>query len=722
MSTNRVVTYCAFFSKLSIFIAIYEMVCGGYIALADAKEVPMLSLKAQPSTSTVNLVQSLPSTQPETLPKQAVVPVTRVQLVKINNGIQVILVTPAKEKLQIISSPAIANKSLIYFKNTKLQLPNGQEFHALNPQPGIESVDITQLDDHTVEVRVVGKLVAPATSVVQKDGRLVVDVTPPASTAQQPDIEITVIGKVLDQPVFSPFRREGTVKDSTRPVYVVTKEEIEAQGAKTITEALRFLPGILPDGTVGTEVNALSGQFIRGSNSEQVLILIDGRPINNLGSGSFDLSEITTDNVERVEVLPGGGSTLYGSDAIGGVINIITRRPINKLTTQAKVVYGAYGLNQQGIQNSGKAGDISWVVGYNRTQADNNYPFSIPSAKFEGTRKNNDVLYNNFNLKLEADLGKRNTLTLSTLYLGKDQGVPGGVPIPVPQYGQGYFNSLTDRDRKYTDQVLTDLTWNSKLGNGNDSLLTARVYADFLNTRYDSRTLPLSSENRFDDKQSSYGVQTQHSWKFAKNQTLTYGFDYRNVSARNSTFQYSTQKGTVTYDDSISQGALFARYEINFTPGFAINLGLRQDFNSLVNGSFTSPSVGARWAVSNSTTLRANYIRNFRVPTLFDLYARGSTFIGNPNLRPEQGDSYDLGVDQKIGSFGLLRLTFFSNTISDLIAYNFAVPVASYENIGLVRTRGLEAAFNIQLAKNVYAFVNYTLDISEIVIFRGKRI
>jgi vitamin B12 transporter len=357
--------------------------------------------------------------------------------------------------------------------------------------------------------------------------------------------------------------------------------------------------------------------------------------------------------------------------------------------------------------DSGKAGDISWVVGYNRTQADNNYPFSIPEANFSGTRKNNDTLYNNFNVKLEANLGKRNTLTVSSLYLSKDQGVPGGVPIPFPEFGQGYFNSLTQRDRKYTDQVLTDLTWNSKLGGGNDSLLTARVYADFLNTRFDSRA---SSSARYDNEQNSYGIQAQHSWKFAKNQTLVYGFDYRNVSARNSTFNYLINTDTTSYDDSISQGALFARYEINFTPSFSVNLGLRQDFSSLANGSFTSPSVGAHWAISDSTNLRANYIRNFRAPTLSDLYARGSTFVGNPNLKPENGDSYDIGIDQKLWDFGLLRLTFFSNTISDLIAYNFAVPVATYENIGLVRTRGIEAVLNVQLAKNVYAFANYTLN------------
>ena len=111
---------------------------------------------------------------------------------------------------------------------------------------------------------------------------------------KEADIEINIIGELLNEPVFSPFRQEGTVKDSTRPIYVITGEEMEAQGARTVREAIKFLPGILGDGTVGTEVNALSGQLIRGSNTGQVLILLDGRPINNAGSGGFDLSEFTT--------------------------------------------------------------------------------------------------------------------------------------------------------------------------------------------------------------------------------------------------------------------------------------------------------------------------------------------------------------------------------------------------------------------------------------------
>ena len=141
-----------------------------------------------------------------------------------------------------------------------------------------------------------------------------------------------------------------------------------------------------------------------------------------------------------------------------------------------------------------------------------------------------------------------------------------------------------------------------------------------------------------------------------------------------------------------------------------MNVGLRQDFNSLSNSSFTSPSVGAKLAVSNFTTIRANYMRNFQAPTLFDLFGRGSTFVGNPDLKPEKGNSFDIGIDQKLGKFGLLRLTYFNNRVSDLISFQFASPVSTYENIGLVRTQGLEASLNLQLARNFYAFANYTLN------------
>ncbi|NJM24055.1 MAG: TonB-dependent receptor [Richelia sp. SM1_7_0] len=523
---------------------------------------------------------------------------------------------------------------------------------------------------------------------------------------QEADIELTVTGEILDQPVFTPFRREGKVRDATRPVYVINREEIEAQGARTVKEALRFVPGILPDGTVGTEIGGLSGQFIRGSNTGQVLILLNGRPVNNLGSGGFDLSEITTDIVERVEVLPGGGSTLYGSDAIGGTINIITRRPTKDITTTAQLRFGSYDLNEQSIQNSGKQGNISWLLGYNRTRANNNFDYSIPEVDFDGTRDNADVLYNNLNLQVNAELNKRQSLSFNTIYLAKDQGIPGGVAIP--QISQAAFNSLTDDNRKYTDQILTDLTWNAKLGNADDSLVTAKVYLDFLNTRFDNRTGDISNHQQFDNNQKSLGFQVQHNWQIAQNHNITYGFDYRNVSAENVTRNLADGTETENYDDSIGQGAVFAKYLVDVTPEVRLNLGLRQDFNSLINGSVTSPAVGARWNLAEKTTLRANYIRNFRVPTLFNLFSNSPFAQGNPDLKPERGNSFDVGIDQQLGDIGLLRLTFFNNTITDNIAYDSVN--LTYENIGKVRTTGVELALNLQLAKNLFFSGNYTLN------------
>lgn len=559
--------------------------------------------------------------------------------------------------------------------------------------------------------------------------------TPTETQAEADEEEVTFTEKLLKQKVSTPSRSDATLLDSTRPTYVINREQILQQGARTVKESLKFLPGILGDGTVGSEVNALSGQFIRGSNTNQVLILLDGRPINNLGGGGFDLSEIKTDIVERIEVLPGGGSTLYGSDAIGGVINIITRRPSKAFSVEGGVQFGTYGYDNQRLQVSGKAKDFSYILGYDRTQADNDYGFTIPEAGYTGKRVNNYAQFNNLTARLEQKIGDRITLSASTLYLSKEQGVPGGVPVPNPVFGQGFFNSLTSSNRKLTDQILSDISLQAKLGKGDNSILTARVYLDFLNTKFENRTpfadtlslvggVPVlgrtaQTQQTFENYQQSLGVQLQHTWKIAKNQTLTYGGDFRTTNVRNVTQNLTTNIVRLNYKDTISQGALFAQYSIDLTPRFTVSAGLRQDFSSLSNGSATSPSVGAKLLLGKSTTLRANYVRNFRLPLLSNLFNANPTNIGNPDLKPERGNSFDIGLDQKIGKIGLLRLTYFNNTISDLIAFQRISPPVNgisgtWQNLGKVRTQGLEAALNVKLARNVFLGVGYTLNDAKI--------
>jgi vitamin B12 transporter len=513
------------------------------------------------------------------------------------------------------------------------------------------------------------------------------------------EIELTVTEQLLRRPLSTPFRNEGTLRDTTRPAYVITREEIQNQGARTVREALRYLPGLNVDGTVGTEVNALSSAFIRGSNTAQVLVLLDGRPINNLATGGFDLSEITTEIVERIEVIPGGGSTLYGSSAIGGIINIITTGTPDKPTYSARVEVGDNGLNTQSLTVGTKNDQVGFLVSYNRTQAQNDAIRTVPEVNFRDRFPNSDTLYNNVRLQFTLTPSDRTLLRFNSAYLSKNQGVPGGVPVPGTI---GAFNLLNPQARRFTDELFTDLTLEQKLGQGNDSLLTARVFYDSLYSRNFDPFTPFVAPI-FDDRQTSIGFQVQHRWQFAPNQTLVYGFDYR--STRNIQENLGGVP-TPPLDASISQGALFAQYAWEFAPGSALSAGLRQDFNSLVNGSVTSPAVGLKVAVTPSTTLRANYIRNFRVPTAVELFSPNPFFLGNPNLQPEIGNSYDVGLDQKLGDIGLLRFTYFVNEIANLVAFNFAQ--STYENIGQVRATGVEVSLDVQVVPNLFLSANYT--------------
>jgi len=545
-----------------------------------------------------------------------------------------------------------------------------------------------------------------------------------AETPEEDIIELIIID-IFDQPLYAPFRREGTVREATRPAYVIDKNEIEAQNWKTVDEALRYLPGVLSEGTAGGQLGALSGQFIQGGNTAQTLILLDGRPINDIGFfGGFDLSNFTTDVVERIEVLPGGGSTLYGSDAIGGTINIVTRVPETE-GVEVNPVFGlgSFGFDQQGVQANGRQGNFGWVVSYNRIDSENDFPYTIDdgqisysgsgadntSFNIEGDRENADVLYNNVQIKGVIDLSQRNRLTLNGLYLDKDFGIASGVPIPVTG-SAGEFNSLTPNSRQNTKEWLFDLTLESQLGQGDDSVLTAKAYLDDSNFETEN---PDGFTVADDVDRNGIGFQIQHNWQVADNQNLTYGADYRSVDAVNIT-TLSSGEVVENYDGNLSQGALFARYQVDFTPRTSVHVGLRQDFNSTAEGSVTSPAIGARLGITPSTSLRANYSRSFRAPLISNLNGLGAFNVeGNPDLEPERGDSFDIGIDQQLGDRGVFRFTFFVNEIEDLIAFRFGSP-STYRNIGRVRTTGIETALNIQIARNVFALANYTLNSPEI--------
>jgi vitamin B12 transporter len=543
---------------------------------------------------------------------------------------------------------------------------------------------------------------------------------PSAVPSPESDEDEVIIRSILEQPVSGPTRSDSTVQDLTRPTYVVTQEQIQERGARTVQEALRYLPGILSDGTAGGQLGAQSSQFIRGASSSQVLILLDGRPISDKGSGGgFDLSSFTTTNIERIEVIPGGGSALYGSDAIGGIINIVSKRPTSKTETEISINLGSFGYNQATISSGGKSGNVGWMASYGRTQSGNNFPYRIRSARVEGVttkldikgeRSNASALYNNADLRLEYDINPRNNLALGLTYQTKDLDVPGGVKIPVDN-SAAERASLTEQANQYSRQLFADLIWTSKLGKSDNSKLITRLYGDNL---YDQYNQPENQPDidlyafRSQSKRQSIGAQIQHNWQFKKDQALTYGIDYRNTKGRNETFDDLSNTSQVSYDDKVQEGAVFASYKVQLGD-LQLNVGLRKDFSSLVEGGALSPSAGLKFDLGSSTTIRANISRSFRTPLISDTLGFGGPYsLPNPGLKPERGTNIDIGIDQKFGRIGLLRLTYFDNNVSDLIAYDSTA--FRSENIGRVRSRGLETALNLQLGKRWSTFVNYTIN------------
>ncbi|MEB3224875.1 MAG: TonB-dependent receptor [Synechococcus sp.] len=508
------------------------------------------------------------------------------------------------------------------------------------------------------------------------------------------DFELTVIDELLNQPVYGPSRQEETVQDATRAAYVITREQIEAQGYRTVNEALKYFPGVLLDSTAGSRLGAQSSQILRGANnSSQTLILLDGRPLNRFDSGGFDLSTLTTDNVERIELISGGSSVLFGSNAIGGVINIVTRQPGfgQPIAVAVGADLGSFGYNRQKVGVSFGSETQAVRLAYDRAVAENDFEYDIPARGLSGIRDNAATNIQNVNLQVVNQLGDRHRLRFNGIYSSKDLEIPGGVDSPSPNATQ------------YDNNWLLSLDLESRLGNSDDSLLTTRLFADLNDFRFFDENQFGTTDARYEN--NSFGAQIQHNWQLNETQNLTYGFDYRYLTAK------AEDPGVFgfSYDENLGQGAIFARYGWDVAPELALNFGLRQDFNSLADGSVTSPSAGFAWQVGDSTRIRGNYARNFRVPTAVDLYFPG---FSNPDLVPEIGNSFDLGVDRRFSDRALVRLTYFNNTLDDAIVFDLGT--FTPQNVRKARNQGLEAELTVQLASSLSAFANYTWNNSKI--------
>lgn len=485
---------------------------------------------------------------------------------------------------------------------------------------------------------------------------------------------------------------------SSSPVYTITQDEIQKLGVESLTEVLRNLPGFaINDTGFGADIH--TGLYYRGTTLNQNLFLLNGRSLNtNISTyhGATDLNNILTSGIERIELLSGTAATLYGSEAFGGIVNIITSDPTGQpFRANAVVQAGSYGQQNYRASLSGSANAFGYAFGYEHFQADNNYPVPRGAANrgADGRLFNGDVNFDNYFGRLAYQIDPRNTLSLDTFKTTSRKGLL-------------YFGFPLQRDRLNHDGLNIGLSWRGLVGAGDDSVMTATLgyNRNYFKTYGPTQTI-FSRQGSLDS--TILTARVEHDWQISPSYNLRYGIDVKGDLFSGETLSNVPRliRFNEVEDRDRTNTALFALNTFKILTNLQLELGLRQNFNTEY-GSFTNPSAGLRWEATQNVAVRGSWVSVRRIPGLDQLYLFDTVhnWLPNPNLEPEQGSTWTAGVDLRLNSTLTAQLTYFGNSLENRIA----VVAGRWENIGLVDTHGFEAALRWRITPQFSTLVNYT--------------
>ncbi|MBD2079758.1 TonB-dependent receptor [Leptolyngbya sp. FACHB-17] len=572
------------------------------------------------------------------------------------------------------SSEASANPASDHsLKNVRISQPsstlaNLRDFQKPLTDARLLQFDFSSTSDNTVEIAQESQ--AP-------------DSQAPDSAAEEEEEEIIGVEKLQ--------------KPTSTPVYTIDSNEIRRESSDSLAEILRGLPGFAVN-DVGFGADIHTGTFYRGASINQSVFLLNGRPIGtnvNIYHGGTDLNSIPTGAIEQVELSSGTAATLYGSEAIGGVVNVVTKKGTGLPQFNGFAQLGSFSSsNYRGIY-SGSFGDVNYLLSYQRFKADNDYRVPVGAANrgLDGRLFNGDSTQDNYYGNLSFDLGDRNSVSLD-------------VSTVTSRRGLLYFGFPLQRDRLDHDTVNVGLAWKALLGNRQDSTLntTLSFNQDYFSTYGPTQT---TFFRRGILNSRGLNARVEHNWQTSKTNNLRWGVDLQNSLLNGEAFSTLPQLARFNgeFDRDRIQAALFALNTWQITNNFQAEFGLRQNFTSEF-GSYLNPSVGARWALSSGLALRGSWGSVHRNPGLDQLYAFDTVhnWLPNPDLKPEIGSSWTAGLDVQLAKSFAAQFTYFGSRLNDRIA----VQSGQWTNVGLVNTNGIEAALRWQVSPQWSTFVNYT--------------
>jgi vitamin B12 transporter len=449
-------------------------------------------------------------------------------------------------------------------------------------------------------------------------------------------------------------RTETPVSQLPDAVSIISREQIDQQKATTIFEALRGVPGlnIRKSGSIGRQ----SEMTIRGSSTSQVLVMIDGVQVNSATTGTFNFANLTTDNIERIEVVRGAQSTLYGSDAMGGLINIVTRKGKGKPKFSIRSEFGTLERTfNESINSSGSLGKFNYSVDVARVDSDGR-------GSDDDYDKTN--ISSKFGYKISETINFDAAMRYNDSMVALDDGAFRQDPNRFSQSEDFNMNAVVN-------QSLTD--WWSQ------SLKFSFADSDLVSIDRANPGTAETTNSRFRLDTHIYTGNWQHTLKYRDIDTFVVGFEFENQSADNRTF-----------DEALINRGWYFQNQLKLWDRFFFNAGLRLDDNNTF-GKDVNPKISIAYHLKETDTkFKVNYGKGFRGPTLNQLFFPN---FGNPILDPEESESYDLGFQQYLFDdkffFGV---TYFNNRFSNLIqAIDTGGFVFEARNLGFVRTEGIEA-------------------------------
>ncbi len=511
-----------------------------------------------------------------------------------------------------------------------------------------------------------------------------------APPAPEPEMTIDLTGE----------RRLDLPKSS--PIYTIDSKQIQQQGAKSAAEVLKNLPGFaINDTGFGADIH--TGTYYRGASINQSIILLNGRPLGtniNTYHGATDLNSIPVEAIDRIELSSGASNILYGAEAFGGVVNIITKTYNGTPQANVAVEFGSIGRSDYRASYTGGSRQLNYRIGFEQFQIDNNYTVPIGAANRDpvtGKLTNADTAVTSYTGNISFAVDPRNQLDVDATKITSRRGLV-------------YFGFPLQKDRLNRDGLNIGLNWRSQLTTDQSSILntTLSYNQDYFNTfgpsGANSRTGTLDSQ--------ALGGKIDHTWRTSGSNTLRWGGEVQSRQLNGTSI--STVPARIAFNDIERRNdvntALFAVDTWKVTDRVAVDLGFRQNFSTQF-GNYLNPSLGSRWEVTPQVALRASIAGAQRNPGLDQLYLYDTVhgWFPNPNLKPETGAAWTAGVDLALSPTTTGTLTYFGSSLDNRIATQAISPtVTQWTNIGQVATNGLEIGFKQQISPQWSALVNYT--------------